>query len=201
MKSGVFEFGSDDIVKGSGYISSQCCGNTEIELGTVYSSEMGITLLSDIDRYTLQDALVELFYHLRLADGSYETVPMGLFEVSEANRTAKCLEIKAYDYMLRFEEDFNGFETIGNACDFIELCCKSCKVEMAQSREEIEAMPNGSEMLSIYTDNDIETYRDVLYYVGQVLVGFFCINREGKLELRKFGNEPVMEVWMHLILL
>lgn len=195
MKSGVFEFGSDDIVKGSGYISSQCCGNTEIELGTVYSSEMGITLLSDIDRYTLQDALVELFYHLRLADGSYETVPMGLFEVSEANRTAKCLEIKAYDYMLRFEEDFNGFETIGNACDFIELCCKSCKVEMAQSREEIEAMPNGSEMLSIYTDNDIETYRDVLYYVGQVLGGFFCINREGKLELRKFGNEPVMEVW------
>ena len=56
-------------------------------------------------------------------------------------------------------------------------------------------------MLSIYTDNDIETYRDVLYYVGQVLGGFFCINREGKLELRKFGNEPVMEVWMHLILL
>ena len=194
-KSGVFEFGADDIVKGSGYISSQCCGNTEIELGTVYSSEMGITLLSDIDRYTLQDALVELFYHLRLADGSYETVPMGLYEVSEANRTAKCLEIKAYDYMLRFEEDFNGFETIGNACDFIELCCKACKVEMAQSREEIEAMPNGSEMLSIYTDNDIETYRDVLYYVGQVLGGFFCINREGKLELRKFGNEPVMEVW------
>lgn len=194
-KSGVFEFGADDIVKGSGYISSQCCGNTEIELGTVYSSEMGITLLSDIDRYTLQDALVELFYHLRLADGSYETVPMGLFEVSEANRTAKCLEIKAYDYMLRFEESFNGFETIGNACDFIELCCKACKVEMAQSREEIVAMPNGSEMLSIYTDNDIETYRDVLYYVGQVLGGFFCINREGKLELRKFGNEPVMEVW------
>lgn len=194
-KSGVYEFGADDIVKGSGYISSQCCGNTEIELGTVYSSEMGITLLSDIDRYTLQDALVELFYHLRLADGTYEIVPMGLFEVSEANRTAKCLEIKAYDYMLRFEEDFNGFETIGNACDFIELCCKACKVEMAQSREEIEAMPNGSEMLSIYTDNDIETYRDVLYYVGQVLGGFFCINREGKLELRKFGNEPVMEVW------
>ena len=31
--------------------------------------------------------------------------------------------------------------------------------------------------------------------MGQVLGGFFCINREGKLELRKFGNEPVMEVW------
>lgn len=194
VKGVVYEFGPNEIVKGSGYISSQCCGSTEIELGTVYSAEMGITLLSNIDRYTLEYALVELFYHLRLPDGTYETVPMGIFEVSEANRTVKCLELKAYDFMLRFEKNFNGFETIGNACDFIELCCKACKVEMAQSREEIEAMPNGSEILSVYTDNDIETYRDVLYYVGQVLGGFFCINREGKLELRKYGNEPVMTV-------
>lgn len=193
-KNVVYEFGPNEIVKGSGYISSQCCGSTEIELGTVYSAEMGITLLSNIDRYTLEDALVELFYHLRLSDGSYETVPMGIFEVSEANRTVKCLELKAYDFMLRFEKNFNRFETIGNACDFIELCCKACKVEMAQTRKEIEAMPNGSENLSVYTDNDIETYRDVLYYVGQVLGGFFCINREGKLELRKYGNEPVMTV-------
>lgn len=31
----------------------------------------------------------------------------------------------------------------------------------------------------IYSENDIETYRDVLFYIGQVLGGFFCINREG----------------------
>ena len=193
-KGVVYEFGPEDIVKGSGYISSQCCNSTEIELGTVYSAELGITLLSDIDRYTLEDALVELFYHLRLPDGSYEEVPMGIFEVSEANRKIRCLELKAYDFMLRFERDFNGFETVGNAYDFIELCSKACKVELAQSREVIEAMPNGAEILSIYTDNDIETYRDVLFYVGQVLGGFFCINREGKLELRKYGNSPVMTV-------
>lgn len=30
--------------------------------------------------------------------------------------------------------------------------------------------------------------------MGQVLGGFFCINREGKLELRKYGNKPVMEL-------
>ena len=193
-KGMVYEFSPEDIVKGSGYISSQCCNGTEIELGTVYSAEMGITLLTDIDRYTLEDALVELFYHLRLSDGSYEEVPMGIFEVSEANRKVRCLELKAYDFMLRFERNFNGFETVGNAYDFMELCSKACKVELAQSREVIEAMPNGAEILSIYTENDIETYRDVLFYVGQVLGGFFCINRAGKLELRKYGNRPVMTV-------
>lgn len=80
----VYEFDQDDMVKGSGYITSQCCGSTEIELGTVYASEMGISLFSDIDRYTLEDAKVELFYHLQVADGSYETIPMGIFEVSES---------------------------------------------------------------------------------------------------------------------
>ena len=89
-----------------------------MELGTVYAAEMGITLFSEIDRYTLEDALVELFYHLLVGE-TYETVPMGIYEISEANRTIRCLEIKAYDYMLRFEKDFNITETIGNAYEII----------------------------------------------------------------------------------
>ena len=163
-------------------------------------------------RYTLEDAIVELFYHLKIsnsrsstdldpnydqsieADGIYETIPMGIFEVSEANRKAKSLEIKAYDYMVRFEKNFTALESIGNAYDFMTLCATACSVTLAQDRETIEAMPNGSENLSIYTDNDIETFRDVLFYVGQVLGGFFVINRSGELELRKYGNVSVLTV-------
>ena len=190
----VYDFDQDDMVKGSGYITSQCCGSTEIELGTVYAAEMGISLFSDIDRYTLEDAIVTLSYHLQVAGGSYEEVPMGIFEVSEANQKAKCLEIKAYDYMVRFEKNFSALESIGNAYDFMVLCSTACNVALAQTREEIEALPNGTENLSIYSDNDIETYRDVLFYVGQVLGGFFVINRSGELELRKYGNTLVLLV-------
>lgn len=186
----VYEFGPKDIVKGSGYISAQCCGSSEIELGTVYAAEAGISLFLQIDRYTLKDADLALFFHLYLPDGSTEEVPMGHFTVSEANRTNKCLELKGYDNMLRFEKNFKGAETVGTAYDFIALCCRKCKVEMAQTKEEIEAMPNGQELISIYPENDIETYRDCLYYVGQVLAGFFVINREGKLEVRHYGMTP-----------
>ena len=158
----VYNFDQEDMVKGSGYITSQCCGSTEIELGTVYAAEMGISLFSEINRYTLEDAIVELFYHLKIsnsrsstdldsnydqsieADGIYETIPMGIFEVSEANRKAKCLEIKAYDYMVRFEKAFTSLEAIGNAYDFMVLCSTACDVDLAQSRAMIEAMPNGS---------------------------------------------------------
>lgn len=187
-------FDQENIVKGSGYVTAQCCGNSEIELGAVYAAEMGISLFLDIDRYTLEGAKVELSYHLRLADGTYEAVPMGIFEVSEANRTAHVLELKAYDAMLRFDKDFNGFETIGTAYGMMALSSTACGVELAQSQAEIEALPNGSELLSIYPENDIETYRDVLYFTAQVLGGFFCINREGKLEFRQYGNVPVLEI-------
>jgi len=189
-----YPFDQEDIVKGSGYITAQCSGNSEIELGTVYAAEMGISLFLDIDRYTLEDAEVELSYHLRLASGAYETVPMGIFEVSEANRTVHVLELKAYDRMLRFDRAFNGFETIGTAYGMIALCSTACGVELAQTQAEIEALPNGSELLSIYPENDIETYRDVLYFTAQVLGGFFCINRAGKLEFRQYGETPVMEI-------
>lgn len=190
----IIDFEEKDIVKGSGYISSQCCGSTEIELGSVYSTEMGITLFLDVDRYTLEGASIELHYYLLLPNGDYESVPMGIFEVCEANRNIKCLEIKAYDYMIRFEKNFNSTNTIGTAYELIVLCCRVCGVEMAQTQEDFEAMPNGMEILAIYSENDIETYRDVLYYTGQVLGGFFVINRLGKLELRKFGKDPVMEI-------
>lgn len=127
----VYNFNQDDMVKGSGYITSQCCGSTEIELGTVYAAEMGISLFSEINRYTLEDAKVELFYHLQVAGGSYETIPMGIFEVSEANRKAKCLEIKAYDYMVRFEKAFTSLESIGNAYDFMVLCSTASRLPVA----------------------------------------------------------------------
>ena len=101
-----YSFDQENIVKGSGYITAQCSGNSEIELGAVYAAEMGISLFLDIDRYMLEDAEVELSYHLGCS-GAYETVPMGIFEVSEANRTVHVLELKAYDRMLRFD-GFNG---------------------------------------------------------------------------------------------
>lgn len=190
----VYEFDYQNIVKGSGYVTSKCCSSSEIELGTVYSAEMGITLYSDVDRYTLEDAVVELYYHLLLSDGTYETVPMGIFEVAEANRTLNCLEITAYDYMLRFDKDFSSTDSTGTAWGFISLCCTACNVECAHTQEEIEAMANGNITLSIYSENDIETYRDVLYYVAQILGGFFIINRTGQLELRKYGTDAVMEI-------
>ena len=46
---------------------------------------------------------------------------------------------------------------LGTVYGFVSLCCKACKVEMAQSQADYEAMQNGTELLSIYTENDIRS--------------------------------------------
>lgn len=189
-----YKFSAKDIVKGSGYIKWQCCSSSEIELGTVYAAEMGISLFSEIDRYTLEDAAIRLYYSLTLSDGAVESIPMGIFEVSEANRKVRTLEIKAYDYMLRFEKTLKLESSSGTPYQFLKAACDACKVEMAQTVAEINALPNGKTTLGIYSDNDIETFRDLIYYVAQVL-GCFCqIDRYGKLVLKKYGNTSVWNV-------
>ena len=189
-----YPFENKDIIKGSGYITRQCCGSNEIELGTVYAAELGITLLTDIDRYSLTGAAITLSFHLDIGEGTYEEVPMGVFEISEANRTIRCLEIKAYDYMLRFDAAFDEKVTNGVAYDLLLLACEACKVELANTKEELAAMPNGSTVLGVYTENDIETWRDLIFYVAQVLGCFAQIDRAGKLLLIKYGNSPVADI-------
>ncbi len=190
----IYEFGNEDIVKGSGYITRQCCGSSEIELGTVYAGELGISLFLDFDRYTLDDAEIRLWFHLVLDDGTVESVPMGAFFIAEANRGIKTIEIKAYDAMLNLEKSFNKGLSSAYPYDFLSLLAKNCKVELAQSKEEIESLPNGTELFGIYQDNDIETWRDFLYYLAQALGCFATIDRDGKLYLMSYGNTEVKRI-------
>jgi len=192
-KGVTYEFGPEQIVKGSGYITRSCCGNNEIELGSVYASEMKVTLFLDVDRYSMENACMELFYSIKLPDRSWEKIPMGIFEISEANRKIKMIELAGYDYMLRFEKSVAMDSSSGTPYEFLHFACEKCGVEMAQSEAEIAELPNGTELLGIYPDGNVESYRDLIYYVAQVL-GCVCqINRSGKLELIAYGNQPVAE--------
>ena len=189
-----YTFGNKDIVKGSGYISRQCSGSSEIELGSVYAAEMGISLFSNIDRYSLEDAEITISYHLKTGDATYEEVPMGIFYVAEANRKIKTLELKAYDAMLNLDKSFNKGLSSAYPFDFLTLLSKACHVELAQTKEEIEALINGKELFGIYQENDIETWRDFLYYLAQALGSFAMIDRNGKLLLVSYDIEETKNV-------
>ena len=155
---------------------------------------MGISLYLDIDRYTLEEAEIRLSFHLVYEDETEEEVPMGVFYVAEANRCIKTLELKAYDGMLNLDKNFSKGLSSAYPYEFLSLLSKACHIELAQTKEEIEAMPNGTELLGIYQDNDIESWRDFLYYLAQTLGCFAIIDRFGRLNLSAYGNTAVMAV-------
>ena len=130
-----------------------------------------------------------------MASGEYEEVPLGVFEICEANVTRNCVVIKAYDYMLRFDKACGRRSVInGTAFDLLSLACEKCGVVLHHTKEEMELWVNATAVLSLYPENDVETWRDVIYYVVQLLGCFATMNRYGELELRKYGRTSVMTV-------
>lgn len=213
----VNHFTSKDIVKGSGSITRSCSGSTSLELGSVYTAELDISLFLDADRYSLYDAEIDLYfaYQHRVMrvwndlrertwgslstlpwNGGYnpEAIPMGKFVIAEATRTLTVLQIKAYDYMLRFEKNLRNSGTVKSAYDWLLYACKACKVELGLSREAVAAMPNGTLTLSYVATDDVKTYRDLISHVATVLCGVCQIDRSGALTVIPFSNTPVMDI-------
>lgn len=190
----IIPFTNKDILKGSGYIHRSCSGSSELEIGTVYAGEFGISLFSDIDRYSLEDSKLELFYHQELENKKTETIPMGIFDVTEANRSKKILELKGYDYMLRFDKNFPVTDTFGTAFELLGLSCEKCKVELGMTEDDVKAFVNGEEVLAIYQDHDIETYRDFIHYIASTLGAFAGVSRDGKLVLKKYAESISTEI-------
>lgn len=188
------DFTDKEILKGTGYIQRSCSGSSELELGSVYASEFGLSLFTNVDRYRLEGAQISLRYHLHFDDGTQESIPMGIFEVSEANRSKKRLELKGYDFMLRFDRRFSVKETFGTAFELLTFICERCRVQLGMTEAQVLVLPNGIEMLSIYPENDIETYRDLLHYLASTLGSVALIDRYGRLVLRQFGTTPVTQI-------
>lgn len=190
----MLQISEDQIIKGSATIAWQCCGGEEIEIGSVYTTELSISLKISTDRYSLMGGTIEPYFHLKLADGSYELVPLGIYEISEPDRQISCIDITAYDNMAKFENGFSQGQTSGTPYDLLVVACSTCGVELGHTQQEIQNMPNGKKILSLYEDNDIGTWRDFLHYMSQVLGGFAAIDRAGRLVIRHFGAAATKQV-------
>ena len=63
-----YHFTVKDIVKGSGTLTRSCSGSTSLEIGSVYAAELTISLFLNIDRYSLYDGVIDLFFAYRHPD-------------------------------------------------------------------------------------------------------------------------------------
>ena len=183
----VIPLNNESLEPGGFYITNQCASNDSLEFGSIFSAEMGITLKTEIDRYTLYDSKIKPYFNILLKDKTYERIPLGVFNVNEPSRVGRNVVIKAYDNMINLEEDLYE-STTGTPFELLVYIATRCNVSLAQEREDILKLVNGGTLLTVEVSR-VSTYRELLSYIAQVTCTFAAFDREGKLRLYEYGTE------------
>ena len=176
-----------DIIKSSLSVNNQCLNGNEFQFGCVYAGECGFSFKDKIDRYSLYDAKVEIFYYRKLENNTEEVIPMGVYFVDEAEKAYTIVNVKAIDRMTLLDVSLTE-QTVGTVYELLTYLSTTCGFELAQSQAEIEALPNGTEMFSFYPER-IDTLRDCLSYLSAVTATFAVFDRYGKLKLCEFQTK------------
>ena len=199
------EFDSSNIVSGSFHITNQCSTTDDVVLGSVYTGTLTVTLtgITSVRRYTWVDSVIVPTFHLKLADNSWESVPLGVYTVKEAKHSAEGVMITAYDDMIKLDEKFDPdkFTVENKMYQHLQIVCQECGVTLGMSEAQIQALTNGDIVIGIvgtgscaneeFADhgNDIDTYRDFVFWAAQTMACYATIDRSGNLVFRQFQNE------------
>lgn len=188
------EIVDSDIAQGSVSIDSKAVSGTQFNIGEVYIDTCKVTLGKTETKTWSNLNSGELFLEYGLELGSpdiIEWVPLGVFDIlpDGAVYNKMTVEITADSKMARFDKKLAMSSTSGTSFEILSWCCLKCGVELGMSKEEVDALPNGTEELYLDANSGCETYRDVIMWVAQLNACFATINREGKLVIKRFVSE------------
>lgn len=190
-------FTNHDILSGSFTITNQCSEQNDVKIGSVYIGELKCTFKPDLQVPDWTNAQIIVSEGLLIGGTAWEDVPLGVYTVSEANDTEYGVDITAYDNMARFNRSCTVDITIGTPYELLTLACTTCEVELGLTQADVDALPNGTESLSLYTENDIETWQDFVFWVAQATGTIATMDREGKLVLRSYTQNVVDTLTNH----
>ena len=186
--STVINLDDNDIIKDTVYVTNRCTNGNEYEYGCTYAAECGLTIKSAVDRYSLYDAELKLYWSL-WTGAEWEEIPLGVFYISEPNRVNDKISLKALDGMTKLDIDITD-DTQGTMPQLMSWIAEKCGVELAQTEKELlGAFVNGNVQYSVQADK-VKTYRDLLAYVCQMSACFAIFDRYGKLRLVHYATRP-----------
>lgn len=175
------------------------CSQKNVALGSVNIGVLKLTLLVDLlDRGDYYGKKIVLYDGLKIEEESgedvFEDVPVGVFYIAEAIRTAAGIVITAYDVLSKTDKNLTIDQTSGTLYYFCKYIESETGASFGMTQEECEALPNGLEVLSPYEDNDMTTFRDLMSAIAQMVGGFAYADRLGTWKLRSFDNVSVIRI-------
>ena len=195
-----------DLKQGQSSITRDIVTGSSLEIGTTCSAEISLAVFLEerngqyyldekvVDRYAFFGATIEIEFHLYGLPGGIESVPCGIYTVTDATRTSNVLTLTGYDNMLKFSEPLSDPED--KTCyEWLSQACTACGMQLGNTQEEIEDMPNGAFITGGYeVSTRVNTWRDMIGHVASMLCGYAYIGRDGKLYIGRYGMTPVRTI-------
>lgn len=183
---GAESFDGSNILRGSFNVTNQSCDTSTFNYGGVYIGELSATFMGlSIPR----NSWVGLEITPTVTIGE-DDIPLGVYIVNSVEHSGNRDSVKAYDRMSLFDKDASVTQgSYGTPYSFLALACQECGVPLGMTQAEVELLPNGNMPLVIGMIGDIQTWRDVLYWVSVTVGGFCTMNRSGELELRTYHTD------------
>lgn len=184
-------FASENVLDGSMTIVKKNSDGSDIKVGAVYISEFKCTFLKNVGilpRGWL-GKIITVEFGLCVSENPdvYEWMPMGQYKIAEATTSFEGTTVKAYDVLANFDEFLpDNFMISGSLYSILTRVCNRCGAVLGMTQQEVEDLPNGTQPLGLYKPNDCQTYRDIIFWLSQLVGGWAESGRDGKFYLRTY---------------
>lgn len=180
---------------------SGIASNQNVLIGSAAISKLQITFLKPfLSQSNWEDKVITIYDGTMIGldeneEPIWEDKLIGTFYIGEAVWTnIGTIEVTAYDVLSKLDEDINYEQAVGTVYDFLNLIGTTLNVPVGMTREEAEALPNGTEIISPNENNDMTTYRDLLAKVAQFCGGFGYAKRDGSIAIKAFNNTSLISI-------
>jgi hypothetical protein len=189
-----------NIKMGTLFFSERAVDGDDIDIGATYATEFGAGLILADD---LAGATIEPVFGLQTAAAVYvdgelvtpavwEDIPLGKYYVADPGRISDgVLNVLCGDGMFLLDIPVGTPPATGTAWDYLDYIATTCSITLAQNEAAINALPNGTYTITYPAQSEIDTCRQLLKWIAQLLGGFAVFNRDGKLEIRDFTSASV----------
>ena len=194
---GLIAFDDSNILSGSISLERKNADESDIQIGAVFIGSLSMTFLKNtpITPRGWVGKPLTLEFGLEISEGIYEWMPMGVFSIADATIDASGTTITAYDAMSKFDENLpDWYTTSGSVYSVVQSICSRFSVPFRMTEAQVQALPNGTQPIGLYKPNDCQTYRDIIFWVSQVIGGWAEIDRDGYFVLKTYPRNGVADV-------
>ena len=175
--------------------SNRCSDTKDVTFGSAYIGAIEVSFIGLIvARGSWQGQVITLEYGLETDDyGTTEWLPVGVFTVASAEWSDLGVHVTAYDNMAKLDKPFTISATSGTLYDHLALACQRASLGVGRTAAEMELLPNGDQILSVYENNDITTLRDYVSWIACTLGGFAYADRNGNIAVKSWAESAQVD--------